>query len=153
MTQPQGQLNLSEFIDAFYLPASRRPGLAVAVRRGYRSAAFHGWFNDNGTEDDVFLVEFATPDDATGMFRSVVTSWRGDAGASVFVDPAVHGSGWQRSVMDSAGEYGVKVAAVVGNVMVEVRHYDPSAPDRKAATDLIGRQCALLAHKPASLVT
>ncbi len=138
-----GVLGLGRFIDNFYVKSSWDNERGLMTQRRFVRAARHGWINADGSQDDVWLVDFATAAGARSMYLGLTGNWKDAARpAAEFADPAVHGEGQTTTTLDSLGNAYAKVAAVSGHTVVYVKVYTAASPERAAAVALMARQYA-----------
>jgi hypothetical protein len=142
-----GVLGLDDFVNNFYIAKARASSRSLTAQRGFTTAVRQGWTNADGTQADVWLVQFATAQGARSMSLSVTANWKNAARPiSTFADSAVHGTGELIPTLDDLGNACTKVATATGRVFVYVRLYSPVSPDKPAATTLMRQQYDLLGH-------
>jgi hypothetical protein len=140
-----GAFGLNDFIDNFYQQAARVEELPLAQRRGFTGAARHGWFTADGSQAEVWLVDFAQTSGAQSMFLGLTDSWKQNTSAGpLYQDPVVHGTGQVNPTLDSLGDATVKEAAVVGRTLAYVIYFSAATPDKASAMALLKQQVAAL---------
>lgn len=136
-----GAFGLSDFIDNFYVASARAQETPTVQRRGFTGAARHGWFTMDGSQDEVWLVDFATDTGAQSMLLGLSNSWKEEASSgAAYQDPAVNGTGMTNPTLDAQGNAWAKEAARVGRTLVYVITFAPATPDKAAAEALIKQQ-------------
>ncbi|MEY9849452.1 hypothetical protein ABH940_006558 [Streptacidiphilus sp. BW17] len=136
-----GAFGLSDFIGSFYLASAQAQETPIVQRRGFTGAARHGWFTADGSQAEVWLVDFSTDSGAQSMYLGLSNSWKEEASSGVsYQDTAVNGMGMSNPTLDSQGNAWVKEAARVGRTLVYVITFAPATPDKAAAEALIKQQ-------------
>lgn len=136
-----GVMTLDQFLGTFYTSKNRAATRALLVDRGFVVAVRHGWFNADGTQEDVWLVRFSSAKGAAGEYRGVTDSWKAAAKpTATFPVPAVHGCGESVPVADSLGNTTAKAAASRGAVFLYARVFTREQPDRGRVTRLVREQ-------------
>lgn len=140
-----GAMDLDAFVDKFYAAQGRATSRSLTAQRGFSTAARAGWFNADGTQSDVWLVEFDSEAGARSMYLSTTANWKSAAKpATTFPDTAVHGTGELLPQLDSRGDTSAKVAAYQGRLFVYVRVWHLAAPSKDAVVALMKAQYARL---------
>jgi hypothetical protein len=143
-----GVLSLDDFVAAFYKQSAQAVDKPIVQRRGFVTAARHGWFNPDGTQDEVFVVQFNSEQGAKGMYLGITSGWsQSDAALTTFTDSAVNGTGALDKSTDSIGDMTAKEATYVGNVFVYAAVFDPASANKDAVMALARQQYALLGGK------
>ncbi|MBF9068337.1 hypothetical protein [Streptacidiphilus fuscans] len=136
-----GAFGLSDFINNFYVPDARAQETPSVQRRGFTGAARHGWFTADGSQDEVWLVDFATDTGAQSMLLELSNSWKEETSSGAgYQDPGVNGMGMTNPTLDAQGNAWAKEAARVGRTLVYVITFAPATPDKAAAEALIKQQ-------------
>lgn len=141
-----GVFGLSQFIDEFYVTSVWTSERGLMDRRGFVRAARHGWINADGTQDDVWLIDFSGATGARSMYLGLTGTWKTGGSTTDFADAAVHGQGQSTTALDSLGNASAKVAAVSGHTVVYVKVYTAARPDRAAAASLARAQYDRVTH-------
>lgn len=140
-----GVLDLDEFVDIFYTSKNRATTRARVVSDGFRTAVRHGWFNADGSQEDVWLVRFASSDGARSEYLSVTDNWKNAAKpTTTFAVPAIHGLGELVPTSDSLGNTSAKAAASRGDLFLYARVFTKQPPEQPAVTHLAQEQYAIL---------
>ena len=140
-----GLLSLKKFVDNFYAESDWTSQSGLMSQRGFVQAARHGWINSDGSQDDVWLVEFGSGSGAKSMYLSLTNSWKTRSrSATNFTDPAARGEGQYTTALDGQGDASAKVTAVSGHLVVYVKVYTAGRPSKGDVLDLMNRQLSLL---------
>ncbi|TKA00732.1 hypothetical protein [Actinacidiphila oryziradicis] len=140
-----GVLTLDEFDTIFYKVSVQGEERSLLARRRFSTAVRHGWYNADGTQAEVFLVEFSSSTGAQGMYLALTSEWKQDTtSGTAFTDPAVHGTGELEPALDSSGNMTAKETAYVGHTFIYVRYYDPAAPNKTEVMRLVQHQYRLV---------
>ncbi|POX52408.1 hypothetical protein C3488_08260 [Streptomyces sp. Ru72] len=131
--------DLTGFVDNFYRPDARAYEKARATQRGFVTAARRGWFGDDGSQTEVFMVQFRSTRGARSMYADLTASWKQNSLAT-FTDSAVQGEGSVAEKPDSLGNVRVEVAAVRGDVFVRISRFTDATADKAAAEAVLQRQ-------------
>jgi hypothetical protein len=117
----------------------------LATRRGFVTSARQGWINTNGTQSEVFLIQFGAPAGARSMDLDLTGNWKvNQPDGRPFTDSAVPASGIVINKLDSLGNAEVRLAAVRGDILVYIRYYSAATPDKAGAESLLHRQIKTL---------
>jgi hypothetical protein len=138
-------MDLDAFLDTFYAPKGRATTRGLLIGRGFTTAVRHGWFNPDGSQEDVWLVRFSSANGAGSEYLSVTGNWKDAAKpTTTFAVPSVHGLGELVPTLDDLGNTSAKTAASRGSVFLYVRVFTPQTPDRRLVTHLAQQQYAAL---------
>ncbi|MBY8882597.1 hypothetical protein [Actinacidiphila acidipaludis] len=140
-----GVMDIDGFVDNFYAAQGRAASRSRTLGRGFSTSARAGWVNSDGTQSDIWLVEFDSEEGARSMYLSTTANWKSAAKpATTFPDTAVHGTGELLPQPDSRGNSSAKVAAYDGRLFVYVRVWSPAAPSKGMVVALMKAQYARL---------
>lgn len=138
---PTGVLDLNGFVHGFYLSRAWTVETELATRRGFVTSTRHGWISADGSQSDIFLVQFRSAAGAQSMYLDLTQGWKQNPSqGTTFTDPALHASGFVVSNLDALGNARVELTTAHGNVLVRVTYWSAAAPDRAAAESLLQRQ-------------
>ena len=146
---PTGVLNLTQFLTRFD-PSNIQSETAEEQDRGFQYALRENWQGSDGTQANVFLIQFAS---ATGA-QSFTLGFQGGAANAVGTDgtyPVPHSGdsmAYQHSGLDNVGNIWTEDYAVVGNIAVDIDFWVPAKADRAQATALFQQQYAKLMADP-----
>ncbi|MBC3841313.1 hypothetical protein GXW82_16455 [Streptacidiphilus sp. 4-A2] len=148
---PTGVLTLAQF-------AQRLADTAVDTQRvtdeetdrGFQYAVREDWTGSDGSQADVYLVQFSS---AGGAQSYVLACQDGNANTvgtsgTYQVPGAGDAMAYQRSGIDSQGNVYTEGYLVVGNVGVWVNFWTPAKADRAAVLALLKQQYAALLADP-----
>jgi hypothetical protein len=135
-----GVMDLKAYIDNFYVKDAWTRETGLMKQRGFVRAARHGWINADGSQDDIWLIQFATTAGARSLYLGLTDSWDSTKTTMDFTDAAVHGKGQYTTALDSLGNTSAKIAALNGKLVVYTKVYTAAKPDKAAAIDLMRRQ-------------
>lgn len=127
-----GPLGLDGFIAKFYVAGAQSQEKTLAQRRGFQGAVNAGWFNQDGSQEGIFLVRLRSADDATDMYYGLTGGWEDDSALTTFSDGEVQGEGAVTVDADDLGNYDVRIAFYVGATFAEI-HYWSKAADKTDA--------------------
>jgi len=139
-----GVLNLDQFVAALYTPEWTETATRAAKERGFVVAACHGWNNPDGSQSQVFLIQYASATGAQSMYRGLRGLWAEDTATTFFDDPDDQAAGLVHSKLNKDGFAYVSLITTRRNVVVYVTHFTPGTPDRDTAQDLLRRQLRAL---------
>jgi hypothetical protein len=141
-----GTFSLDGFLGLFFAPTAKAHEHALMVDRGFAGAVRRGWIAADGTQEEVWLVDFSAPSGASSLYLGLTNEWKQSppAGSTSYPDPAVHGMGMSNTTLDAMGNSTVKEMAVVGRTFVYVRSFVPATPNKANAQALIKQQVGLL---------
>jgi len=150
--QPIGPLDLTGFIDAFWAPDARADATIFYRKAGFQVAALQGWMNSDGSQGEVFLVQFSANSGANKARDDLLVGWR-DSKSSPGVPsdrqfPTASGNVTATELLvtklDSGGDANVRLVAAYNNIMIYVRLWTAKVPDPQTAEDMLTRQLARL---------
>jgi hypothetical protein len=127
-----GPLGLDGFIAKFYIEKAQAKEKTLAQKRGFQGAVNAGWFNENGSQEGIFLVRLGSEGDASDMYYGLTGAWENDTALTTFTDGEVQGEGAVTVATDDLGNYDVRIAFYVGATFAEI-HYWSKAADKAAA--------------------
>jgi hypothetical protein len=137
-----GVLPLTSFVQSFYVQSVWSRETALAKHRGFVRSARHGWVNADGSQDDVWLIDFRTAAGADAMYKGLTDAWTDGTSTTDFTVAAVHGKGQLTTAPDARGNGSAKIAAVKGHILIYTRAYTAGHANKDAALDLMVRQWA-----------
>jgi hypothetical protein len=134
-TKDTGPLGLDAFIAKFYVENAQAKEKTLAEKRGFQGAVNVGWFNENGSQEGIFLVRLGSDDDATDMYYGLTGGWEGDSSLTTFTDGEVQGEGAVTVDTDDLGNIDVRIAFYVGATVAEMHYWAKTADktDARAA--------------------
>jgi hypothetical protein len=141
-TENTGKLmSVDAFVKAFYVQSAWADEEGLLPRRGYVSGVIEGWINDDGTQQSIAILRFATPNGAISMFDGLTGTLRDKpAPATVLTDAADGGVGTVSPTLDHLGNAIAEIAAVTGDYVIDVHEYAAATPEPAAAKALLLKQ-------------
>jgi hypothetical protein len=139
-----GVMSLDQYVQKEYPNDSTERGRMQS--RNFLVAASREWLDSAGVEVHVQLLQFGAADGAESSVLGQVNAYSNDSEVTgTFTLPVPHGSGYEKSKLDSAGNRRMVVMAQDGPVAVFIFFFTPKNFDRTAATALMQQQFAALA--------
>ncbi|QMU68432.1 hypothetical protein [Streptacidiphilus sp. P02-A3a] len=142
---PNGILNASQFVDGNFVRADRSDVTDDLAGEDFKYAAEANWEAANGTQADVFLLQFGDSDGAQGYVSDVSESTSQDRTPiePLTTVPGVSGSeAWTAGAIDTYGNISQISWTAVGNVVVETHLYSPGRADDAEFDQLVRAQTA-----------
>jgi hypothetical protein len=147
---PGGILNIDQFVDADFITADRVSEKETLGEEGFRNAVETNWHAPDGTQADLFMIQFgdsAGAEDYVSGVAEATSSDREPAEALAAVPGVSGGESWTAGAVGSAGDIEQIAWLAVGNVAVDLHYYTPAAPDPTGLARLAQAQRARLARK------
>ena len=138
---PGGVLNASQFVDGNFIKADRSNETDDITGEDFKCAVETNWSAQDGTQADVFLLQFADSDGAQGYVSDVSesTSEQEEPSEPLTSVPGVPGSeAWAAGTINTNGDISQISWTAHGNIVVEVHYYSPGTADA-AGFDLLVR--------------
>lgn len=136
-----GLLGLNAFVQEFYQQSRWTYQEGALRRRGFVSAVYEGWFNPDGSQQEIAIIRFTSPKGALSQFddRTATLRQAGTA-ADVLTDARDGSSGTVVPTPDSFGNTRADLVTHVGDYAIEVIDATPVSPDPAAAKALMLKQ-------------
>lgn len=141
-----GSMDLDQYMQVLY-PSSptERPYLQA---RDFESAAARWMVTGTAQQDDFYLIEFATPDDAQSYALGAEQAHKGDpahaSDTEFSVSALTDGMGFENAKLDSYGNTDSYVYGAVGDIAIIVDCFTPAKLARAEMLTLIDQQAARL---------
>jgi len=139
-----GTMTLDQFVQKEFSGDQTERGRLQA--RDFRVAAQRDWLAD-GVETAVQLVQFGADSGAESFALGQVNAYAADADVTgkFTVPGATHGSGFEKSALDKAGNRRTILVAQDGSIAVYIVVFTPGNFDRASDISLMQRQLTALA--------
>jgi hypothetical protein len=138
-----GVMSLDQYLQKEYPDDQTEKGRMQS--RNFLVAASREWLDSAGVEVHVQLLQFGAADGAESSVLGQVNAYTNDSEVTgTFTLPVPHGSGYEKSKLDSAGNRRMVVMAQDGPIAVFIFFFTPKTFDRAAATALMQQQFAAL---------
>jgi hypothetical protein len=147
---PGGILNLDQYVDAQFVTEDRVSEKESLGQEGFRNAVETNWHAPDGTQADLFVIQFGDPAGAEDYVSSVAegTSSHREPAEPLATLPGVGGGeSWTAGAVDSVGDIEQVAWLAVGNLAVDLHYYTPAAPDPTGLARLAQAQRVRLARK------
>ncbi|QMU76480.1 hypothetical protein GXW83_12750 [Streptacidiphilus sp. PB12-B1b] len=144
---PGGILTRDQFVDGLFDTSQRVSEKGDVDQDGFKYAVQANWDASDGTQADVFLVQFATADGAQDYVSGVSegTSEQESPSEPLSAIPGIPGGeSWTAGAIDSAGDIRQTAWYSVGNIAVDLHFYAPGTADTAQLTQLAKDQYARL---------
>ena len=142
---PNGILDMSQFVDGNFIKADQSRERDDITGDDYKYAAETNWVAKDGTQADVFLVQFADSAGAQDYVSSTSegTSTEQEPNEPLSSVPGVSGSeAWVAGAIDDKGDINQISWTQVGNVVVEVHFFSPARADAAEFDEIVHAQYA-----------
>jgi len=142
---PGGVLNASQFVDGNFIKADRSNETDDITGEDFKYAVETNWSAQDGTQADVFLLQFADSDGAQGYVSDVSesTSEQEEPSEPLTSVPGVPGSeAWAAGTINTNGDISQISWTAHGNIVVEVHYYSPGTADATGFDLLVRDQYA-----------
>jgi hypothetical protein len=144
---PGGILDLDQFVDGVFTSSDRVTEQGSIAQQGFKYAVETNWEAPDGSQADVFLVQFA---DSSGAQDYVSSTAEGTADQETPNEPLASvpgvpgGESWTAGAVDSVGNMREIGWFTVGNVAVDLHTFTPGKSDAAAFDRLAQAQYARL---------
>jgi len=133
-------LSRTAFVELAYPKSGWTVEEGEDARRGFVAAVQQGWDNNDGSDQAIRLVRFATPAGAMSMFDEVKSGWERQYPHSRLADSAIGAVGWSSPTLNSAGDAVAEWGVALGDTMILAIEYTAPTPDPAAAKVLLLQQ-------------
>jgi hypothetical protein len=139
-----GVMSLDQFLQREYPDNPLEKGRMQS--RDFLVAAQREWVDSSGVEVHIQLIQFGAADGAESDVLGQANAYSHDSEVTgTFTLSAPHGTGYEKSKFDPAGNRRMILLAQDGPIAVFVYLYTPTSLDRPSAIALMQRQLAALA--------
>jgi hypothetical protein len=146
-TDQSGVLDLTGFVHGFFASDAWTEEMSRGQRRGFVTAARRAWRTTDGSQADVFLVQFGSANGAQSLYDGLSSGWKDDTSkGSVFNDAADQAVGRTISTLDKLGNARTSLMTVRGNTVVYLSYFTAATPDQTSAQALFHSQLDALGH-------
>ena len=141
-----GTMTLDQFLQREYPGDQTERGRMQA--RDFRVAAQREWLGADGIETHIQLVQFGADTGAESFALGQLNAYAVDTDVTgtFTLSGATHGTGFEKSALDKAGNRRAILLAQDGPVVVFIFLYTPGSFDRAGDISLMQRQLTALAH-------
>ena len=142
---PGGVLNASQFVYGIFIKADRSNETDDITGEDFKYAVETNWSAQDGTQADVFLLQFADSDGAQGYVSDVSesTSEQEAPTEPLTSVPGVPGSeAWTAGTVNTSGDISQISWTAHGNIVVEVHYFSPGTADATEFDRLVQDQYA-----------
>ncbi|MHA6758134.1 hypothetical protein [Streptacidiphilus sp. PAMC 29251] len=144
---PGGILTLDQFVDGHFAVKDRADEKEIARQQGLARAAETNWNAPDGTQADVFLIQFGKSEGAADFVSGVSEATAADESPNrpLSAPAGIPGAeAWTAGAVNSVGNFRQTAWFAVGNVAVDLTYYTPGRPNPAGLSQLARAQYARL---------
>jgi len=144
---PGGILNRDQFVDGVFSAKDQSTEQTDIAQQGFKYAVETNWKATNGSQADVFLIQFGDSSGAENYVSGVseATSEEEEPAEPLASLPGLPGAeAWTAGTLDSVGDIRQSAWFAVGNVAVDLHYYTPGTADAAGLDRLVLAQDARL---------
>ncbi|MCP2313969.1 hypothetical protein [Kitasatospora paracochleata] len=144
---PDGVLTVNQFVDGVFNPEDQSNEKTRVAGDGFNYAVQANWSAPDGTQADVFLIQFSGSAGAQDFVADVSegTSRKGKPQEPLSsLDGIPEGEAWTAGAVDGNGDISQIAWFAVGNIVADLHYYTPGAPNASGLAQLAQAQYARL---------